>query len=53
MVTKRTLGLLTLVLASALSLRANDITGTITIQHKLTKPRVTPSPSAIALASTN
>src|SRR5579871_4363304 len=43
MITKRTLGLLALALASALSLRANEITGTITIQHKLTKPRVTPT----------
>ena len=43
MITNRTLGLLTLALASALSLRANDISGTITIQHKLTKPRVTPT----------
>jgi plastocyanin len=43
MITKRTLSLLTLALASALSLRANDVTGTITIEHKLTKPRVTPT----------
>jgi hypothetical protein len=43
MITKRTLGLLTLTLASALSLKASDIAGTITIQHKLTKPRVTPT----------
>jgi len=43
MITTRTLGLLSLALASALTLRANDITGTITIQHKLTKPRVTPT----------
>jgi plastocyanin len=40
---KGSLGLLALALASAVSLRANDITGTITIQHKLTKPRVTPT----------
>jgi plastocyanin len=43
MITKRTVSLLALALASALSLRANDVTGTITIQHKLTKPRVTPT----------
>src|SRR5579871_4039122 len=43
MTIKRSVGLLTLALASALSLHANDITGTITIQHKLTKPRVTPT----------
>jgi plastocyanin len=43
MITKRTLGLLALALASTLSLRANEITGTITIEHKLTKPRVTPT----------
>lgn len=43
MITKRSLSLLSLALASALSLHANDIAGTITIQHKLTKPRVTPT----------
>jgi plastocyanin len=41
--TKRTLGLLVLTLVSAPLLRASDINGTIVIQHKLTKPRVTPA----------
>jgi plastocyanin len=41
--TKHTLGMLAIVLFSALSLHANDIDGTIVIQHKLTKPRVTPA----------
>jgi plastocyanin len=41
--TIRTLGALLLILASAPLLRADDINGTIVIQHKLTKPRVTPS----------
>jgi plastocyanin len=41
--TKHALGMLVLILISAPLLRANDINGTIVIQHKLTKPRVTPS----------
>jgi plastocyanin len=41
--TKRSLGTFALILISALSLHANDIDGTIVIQHKLTKPRVTPA----------
>jgi plastocyanin len=41
--TKHTLGMLVLILVTALSLRANDINGTIVIQQKLTKPRVTPA----------
>lgn len=41
--TKHTLGMLALILISALSLHANDIDGTIIVQHKLTKPRVTPA----------
>jgi plastocyanin len=41
--TKATLGLLVFMLVSAPLLRANDVSGTIIIQHKLTKPRVTPA----------
>ncbi len=40
---KYALGMFALILASAPLLRANDISGTIVIQHKLTKPRVTPA----------
>jgi plastocyanin len=41
--TKHSLGTFALILISALVLHANDIDGTIVIQHRLTKPRVTPA----------
>ena len=41
----RTLFIVLLVLAATFSVRAGDIQGTIVIQRKLTKRKVTPSPS--------
>ena len=41
----RSLRILLLILVSGLSLRAADIDGTIVVQHKLTKRRVTPTAS--------